>query len=248
MQQIGDIESQLSVHGAIEDESGRSEGELHEKVHQAERDLSNLEEAMGSLVKEKAALEVETEKLLTDDSYQRKQQMFEMKKAEFAELAKQWSVRQAVVEAIKGMMEELKEKKLPDVLNNAEKLFSELTGGTYTSLALSENGLFQAVARDGKRYPIIELSQATKEQAYIALRLSLADAKEKTAPFPLLLDDPFVHFDESRSSRMMTIMERLSTKHQFIYFTCHDKIIEYWTNATIINVSDIGSAKGAMTR
>ncbi len=71
---------------------------------------------MSSLVKEKTTLEVETEKLLTDDSYQSKQQLFEMKKAEFNELAKQWSVRQAIVVAIKGMMEELKEKKLPEVL------------------------------------------------------------------------------------------------------------------------------------
>ncbi|WP_262177292.1 ATP-binding protein [Saccharococcus sp. Marseille-Q5394] len=248
MQQIRDIESQLSVHGAVEDVSGRSEGELRVEVHELERRLADLEEIMNSFVKEKAALEVETEKLLTDDSYQRKQQLFEMKKAEFDELAKQWSVRQAVVEAIKGMMEELKEKKLPEVLNEAEKLFSELTGGTYMSLVLSENGYFHAVARDGRRYPIIELSQATKEQAYIALRLSLAAAKEKTAPFPLVMDDPFVHFDEMRFSRMLKIMERLSAKHQFIYFTCHDKIVEYWTNATIINVSDIGSAKGAMIR
>lgn len=246
--QLEDIESQLSMHGAIVEEVERSEGELRGEIHQAETGLSELEEAMGSLVKEKTALEVETDKLLTDDSYQRKQQLFEMKKAEFAELAKQWSVRQAIVEAIKGMMEELKEKRLPEVLDGAEKLFCELTGGTYTSLVLSENGLFQAVDQSGRRYPIIELSQATKEQAYIALRLSLAAAKEKTAPFPLLLDDPFVHFDETRFSRMMTIMERLSAKHQFIYFTCHDKIVEYWTNATIINVSDIGSAKGAMTR
>ncbi|MCM3745310.1 AAA family ATPase [Sporosarcina luteola] len=248
LQQLEDIESQLAVHGTVEDGSGRSEGELREEIHNAESRLADLEEVINSLVTEKAALEVETEKLLTDDSYQRKQQLFEAKKAEFAELAKQWSVRQAIVEAIKGMMGELKEKKLPEVLNSAEQLFSELTGGTYMALALSENGYFQAVGQDGRRYPIIELSQATKEQAYIALRLSLAAAKEKTAPFPLLLDDPFVHFDETRSSRMFEIMERLSAKHQFIYFTCHDKIVEYWTNATIINVSDSGSAKGAMIR
>lgn len=247
-QQIEDIGSQLAVHGAVEDDSRRSDGELREEIQEAKRSLSDLEDVMGTLVKEKTALEVETEKLLTDDSYQRKQQMFEMKKTEFAELAKKWSVRQAVVEAIKGMMDELKEKRLPEVLIGAEKLFSELTDGTYTSLVLSENGLFQAVARNGRRYPIVELSQATKEQAYIALRLSLAAAKEKTAPFPLLLDDPFVHFDEMRSSRMLKIMERLSAKHQFIYFTCHDKIVEHWTNATIINVSEIGSAKGAITR
>lgn len=247
-QQIDDINAQLSMHDAIDQELGRPEGELRAEIHQVDKRLSGLEEEMNSLVKEKTTLEVETEKLLTDDAYQRKQQLFEMKKAEFAELAKQWSVRQAIVAAINGMMEELKEKKLPEVLSRAEKLFTELTGGAYTSLVLSENGLFQAVAQNGSRYPIIELSQATKEQAYIALRLSLASAKEETAPFPLLLDDPFVHFDETRFSRMMTIMERLSTQHQFIYFTCHDKIIEYWTNATIINVSEIGSAKGAMTR
>jgi uncharacterized protein YhaN len=247
-QQIEDIESQLAMHRTVEEALGRPEEELRTELSKIENRLSELEEEMGSVVKEKTALEVETEKLLTDDSYQRKQQLFEMKKAEFAELAKQWSVRQAIVAAIKGMMEELKEKKLPEVLNKAENIFSELTGGAYISLVLSENGLFQAVAQNGSRYPIIELSQATKEQAYIALRLSLASAKEETAPFPLLLDDPFVHFDETRFSRMMAIMERLSTKHQFIYFTCHDKIVEYWTNATIINVSEMGSAKGAMTR
>ncbi|WP_432360691.1 AAA family ATPase [Sporosarcina sp. UB5] len=247
-QQIKDIESQIYVHGAVENDSGRTEDELRIEIDKADNELSNLEDKMSALVKEKTALEVETEKLLTDDSYQRKQQLFEMKKAEFAELTKQWSIRQAVVEAIKGMMNELKEKKLPEVLDRAETLFSELTDGAYSSLVLSESGLFQAVTPTGQHYPIIELSQATKEQAYIALRLSLAAAKKKTAPFPLLLDDPFVHFDESRFSRMMAIMERLSMKHQFIYFTCHDKIVEYWTNATIINVSDIGSAKGAMTR
>jgi len=246
--QLEDIESQLSVQGAAAEEFDRSEDELRTEIHQTETELSNLEEAMGSLVKEKTALEVETERMLTDDSYQQKQQLFEMRKAEFAELAKQWSIRQAIVQAIKGMMEHLKEKRLPEVLDSAENLFCELTGGAYTSLVLSDSGLFQAVGTNGRHYPIIELSQATKEQAYIALRLSLAAAKVKTAPFPFVLDDPFVHFDETRFSRMMKIMERLSTGHQFIYFTCHDKIVEYWTNATIINVSDIGSAKGAISR
>ncbi|MCG7345583.1 AAA family ATPase [Sporosarcina sp. ACRSL] len=246
--QIDDIDSQLAVHGRVEYDSDRSEEELREEIRLSESNLSEIENKMNSLVKEKTTLVIETEKLMTDDSYQRKQQIFEMKKAEFAELAKQWSIRQAIVEAIKNMMEELKEKKLPEVLTNAEKLFSELTGGAYVSLAISENGLFQAIARNGKRYPIIELSQATKEQAYIALRLSLAIAKQKSAPFPLLLDDPFVHFDETRYSRMLAIVERLSENHQFIYFTCHDNIVEYWANATILNVSNIGSAKGAMTR
>ena len=57
------------------------------------------------------------------------------------------------------------------------------------------------------RYPIIELSQATKEQAYISLRFALAASILETAPFPIIMDDPFVHFDEERLSRMMKLLD-----------------------------------------
>ena len=46
-----------------------------------------------------------------------------MKKAELAELAKKWSESKAVAEAIRRTMSELKEKKLPEVLQSAEEMF-----------------------------------------------------------------------------------------------------------------------------
>ena len=248
-QHLMDIAAQLSMQGAQADtELAQTEEELKTEIERAERALSEVEEIMDQLVQEKTALKIETEKLLTDDTFQQKQQLFEMKKAEFAELAKQWAVRQVTVEAIKGMMKELKDKKLPEVLHGADRLFRELTGGAYESLTILDNGLFQAIAQNGMRYPIIELSQATKEQAYISLRLSLAMAMEKTAPFPILMDDPFVHFDETRLSRMKTIVENLSEQHQFIYVTCHGKMVEEWTNAKIISASVSEAEKGAVAR
>lgn len=248
-QHLIDIATQLSMDGAqVGTEFAQTEEELKAEIALAERKLAEVEEEMDLLVQEKTALKIETEKLLTDDTFQQKQQLFEMKKAEFAQLAKQWAVRQVTVEAIKGMMKELKDKKLPEVLHGADRLFRELTGGAYVSLTILENGLFQAIAQNGMRYPIVELSQATKEQAYISLRLSLAMAMEKTAPFPILMDDPFVHFDETRLSRMMTIVENLSEHHQFIYFTCHGKMVEEWTNAKIISASVTEAEKGAVAR
>ena len=135
---------------------------------------------------------------------------------------------------------------MPEVLEVAEKLFRELTGGNYESLIVTETGHFEVLSKNGMRYPIVELSQATKEQAYIALRLALAASSNETAPFPIMMDDPFVHFDGERLSRMIELLDQLQNKHQFIYFTCHEEMKDKWQEATILNVSDIGSKQGAM--
>lgn len=245
-QQLLDVESQLAHFGNLKVRSDVPEQVLKSDLAATQEQMNELEHELEQLIDEKATLKAETDKLLSDDTYQSKQQFFEMKKAEFNEMAHQWSIRQAIVQAIKGMMKELKDTKLPEVLVQAENLFATLTDGLYTAMEITETGLFRAVASDGTRYPIIELSQATKEQAYISLRLSLAMAMESTAPFPILMDDPFVHFDKERLSRMISIVNQLSEKHQFIYTTCHDKIKEEWTTATIINVSEIGNDKGAI--
>ena len=74
------------------------------------------------LINEKAALVNKTERLFTDETYRHKLQLFEMKKAELAELAKKWSESKAITEAIRRTMSELKEKKLPEVLEVAEAI------------------------------------------------------------------------------------------------------------------------------
>ncbi|KAA0944339.1 AAA family ATPase [Sporosarcina sp. ANT_H38] len=244
--QLEDVDAQLASHGPLELPGMVMDDELRKKVDDNSATLSSISERQNDLINEKAALVNKTERLLSDENYGRKLQLFEMKKSELAELAKKWSERKAITEAISRTMSELKEKKLPEVLEAAEKLFCELTGGNYESLSVTETGHFEVLAKNGMRYPIVELSQATKEQAYIALRFALAASIESTAPFPLMLDDPFVHFDEERLSRMIELLDNLQNKHQFIYFTCHGAMKDKWREATILNVSEIGSERGAM--
>ncbi|WP_186672126.1 AAA family ATPase [Sporosarcina sp. BP05] len=244
--QLEDVDAQLASYGPLELPDGVMDDELRIKVDDNSAILLSISERLNVLINDKAALVNKTERLLTDENYGRKLQLFEMKKSELAELAKKWSERKAITEAIRRTMSELKEKKLPEVLEAAEKLFCELTGGNYESLSVTETGHFEVLAKSGMRYPIVELSQATKEQAYISLRLALAASIVSTAPFPLMLDDPFVHFDEERLSRMIELLDNLQNKHQFIYFTCHEVMKDKWQGATILNVSDIGNERGAM--
>lgn len=246
-EKLAAIETQISASHTQHFVIQTTETELNGKVAESEAEIITLDDEANHLIHEKAALLNKTEKLLTDESHSEKLQLFEMKKAELAELAKKWSVRKAVSEAIRQTMLELKEKTLPDVLQRAVGMFSELTGGKYESLMVNEEGVFEAVSTNGMRYPIVELSQATKEQAYISLRLALAESVYRTAPFPIIMDDPFVHFDGERLSRMIKLLSA-SHQHQFIYFTCHKKMKDKWVSGTIINVSDIGNEQGAFVR
>src|SRR5699024_3182421 len=95
-------------------------------------------------------------------------------------------------------------------------------------LGLTVEGYFEAVTTEGQSFMINELSQATKEQAYLSLRLALAYELSERAPFPIIMDDPFVHFDNERLSRMIEILTELQPSHQFLYFTCHQEMKSKW--------------------
>lgn len=207
-------------------------------LNRLQEHLAGLRTERNGLLAEQADKQQMTRMLLSDTSYEEKLQDFEEKKAEFTDLAKQWSINKAIVEAINQTMNELKEKKLPAVLANAQLYFSKLTAGAYSGLAMNMDGYFEAERQDGTYFRIAELSQATKEQAYLALRLSLAVSMKDSHPFPLIMDDAFVHFDRSRLQQMINLVTELQKDHQFIYFTCHEGMQQAWPNAQIIKVAN----------
>ncbi|WP_040285795.1 ATP-binding protein [Sporosarcina koreensis] len=223
-----------------------SETELAALEDHQEQRLADIEKELTALTEEQAALRHKTEALLTEDAHLLTQQKFESKKAEFNELAMEWSVKQAVAEAIRQTMADLKETKLPAVLQRANRHFHHVTGGAYDTLAIGDSDHFLALRSDGQSFSIAELSQATKEQAYLSLRLALAGELLGDAPFPIIMDDPFVHFDGRRLSRMIGLLEILAADHQLFIFTCHEELAAQWPDAAIINVSEIGNSQEAV--
>ncbi|MCG3088673.1 ATP-binding protein [Sporosarcina cyprini] len=245
--QLDDLRSQLRMHDRSNWPTDLSISELEEAASQVENRLAEAAKQQSDLLEEKVRLAHLTKRLADNETYERMLQQFENKRAEFAQLARQWSTKKAVAAAIRQTMAELKEKKLPGVLRRASHYFSDLTGGRYVGLTVGEEGFFRAIRQDDNMlFPIMELSQATKEQAYISLRLALAESLRGTAPFPIIMDDPFVHFDGTRLSRMIKLLKRLQAEHQFIYFTCHETMTKHLHEANIITVSEIGSNQGAV--
>ncbi|MET3576567.1 AAA family ATPase [Bhargavaea ullalensis] len=243
----------LSVERQLESIGGPFDGtpdetEILARLEQQEKMLRALAEERDRLMEERADIEAQMAHLLTDRAYDEQLQLFEMKKAEFRRLAREWAARKAAGNAIARTVGRMKEEKLPDAINQASRLFNRLTGGAQAGLHLNLDGRFEAESRNGVRFGIHELSQATKEQAYIALRLALAESLKAKAPFPIIMDDPFVHFDRERLGHMIELMEEWKKDHQFLYFTCHDDMCTAFTDASIIDVAGAGSGKDVLTR
>mgnify|MGYP003506863821 FL=1 len=143
---------------------------------------------------------------------------------------------------------QLKEERLPDVLEKAKSYFRVLTNESYELLEFTQEGLFEAVKPSGERFRIAELSQATKEQAYIALRFALAVSLKNRVAFPIILDDPFVHFDRNRLKQVVQLMKELQNEHQLLYFTCHEHMRLSWNEAHIIDVATLQVGSGGVLR
>ena len=72
-----------------------------------------------------------------------------------------------------------------------------------------------------------QLSQGTRDQLALSLRLAVLDLVSGDVPLPLVLDDPFVHWDEVRSGRAREMLRRLARERQVILLT-HRSELSGW--------------------
>jgi uncharacterized protein YhaN len=64
------------------------------------------------------------------------------------------------------------------------------------------------------------LSAGTIDQVYFALRLAVADLLLGNDEVPLLLDDSFALYDETR---VKAVLQKIAKRQQIILFTCHKR-------------------------
>ena len=83
-------------------------------------------------------------------------------------------------------IKQIKDKRLPYVIDEAINIFKTLTDGKY-NLITYENDSIKVKHRNGQMYHPLELSQSTKELLYISLRLSLIKVLKPYYPFQLSL-------------------------------------------------------------
>ena len=100
-----------------------------------------------------------------------------------------------------------------------------LTGGRYRRVEIDDRTLDIRVfaPERGDLVGVSQLSQGTFDQVHLAARLGLVRFVLRGRRPPLLLDDPFVTFDDDRAARAVAAVRDLAADFQVILFTTSDR-------------------------
>ncbi|MGE7601944.1 AAA family ATPase [Peribacillus sp. NPDC097675] len=207
--------------------------------------VDNLEQKRKDLVKEKtlvlekqADTRYKIKQLEAMGVYEESLHQFHEAKAAFNEEAKVWAKLALAKSLLNKTLDRYKRERLPKVIAEAEQHLSFLTNGRYRKIILEQSGEGLSLERsDGVKFKAEEVSRGTAEQIYVSLRLALADHTFSEDPFPLIIDDSFVNFDANRTKRMLELLIQVSEQRQILFFTCHDHILDQFTENDVIHLS-----------
>lgn len=164
--------------------------------------------------------------------------LFKLKQAELNEEAKAWAKYAVAKDVLNNAVERYKNDRLPKLMENAQSILEELTGQQYIKIHANNDGSsFLIESFDHILYEPKELSQATAEQVYIALRLALATTLYEKYKFPIIIDDSFVNFDQHRTKKVIDVLCRL-TGRQILFFTCHQHLLPYFQTGKLIKLGE----------
>jgi uncharacterized protein YhaN len=128
-------------------------------------------------------------------------------------------------------IERIRAERQGPLLLAAGRHFALLTGSRYAGLTADEDesgrATLRAVRDTGAECPVEALSEGTRDQLYLALRIAAIEAHAAGAePLPFIADDLLTTFDDARASLALALLARLGRTTQTILFTHHAHIAD----------------------
>ncbi len=128
-------------------------------------------------------------------------------------------------------IERYRERAQGPLLARANKLFPRLTLGRYTVLRVGfdsgDEPVLRCVRDDGTEVSVEGLSDGTRDQLYLALRVATIEHHaESNEPMPVVLDDVLIHFDDTRAAAALEVLAELAKHTQVLFFTHHQHHVD----------------------
>ena len=137
-------------------------------------------------------------------------------------LTKCYSALELAQQTLEKATAELQRRFAPRISQQAQEIFTKLTGGRYDRLNLQQDLTVNTAADEEIAMRSVQWrSEGTIDQLYLALRLAVA--RELTPSAPLVLDDALVRFDDIRHAAAMEILRQEAESRQVILFTCQGR-------------------------
>lgn len=149
--------------------------------------------------------------------------------AAMADAAESYLRLSTAARLLRWSIERFRQTQQGPMLAKASAIFRRLTGGSFDRLVVdseeSAPRLF-GIRPDRQQVGVGGLSEGTRDQLYLALRLAALELQAEQAPLlPLIADDLFINFDDARTSAGLQALGELSRRMQVIYLTHHEHLV-----------------------
>ncbi len=167
------------------------------------------------------------------------QERLEEIESELSELVSRRDALKCAVDVLTEAIIEYRKDYLPRLEAEITDLFSRIVGERYNRIHFTKRLEPLVDGPDRANILTASLSAGTRDQLYLAMRLAFARQLSRGEALPLVLDDPFVNFDEARLDAVHRILRSVSEQQQIILFT-HDRRLAGWGDH-LIELGQIGS-------
>lgn len=107
----------------------------------------------------------------------------------------------------------------PKITELAEQYMAYLTSDSYKEIKLDSSLRARCAGDDGTLLDALRLSSGTRDQLYFALRLAVCKVLTGDESVPIILDDPFVTWDNKRSEKGLRLLQSFANERQVILLT-----------------------------
>lgn len=143
----------------------------------------------------------------------------EEEKAELLSLNKSYNIAK---ECLEVAYQEIKKNISPKFTNDLCELISKVSNGKYGVVVLNDEEGVLIELENGSYASLGKLSKGTIDQIYLSLRLSAMKAVSNES-MPMILDEAFAYFDNSRLENIITYLKENYSDNQILIFTCSNR-------------------------
>lgn len=206
--------------------------ELSRRKSAKENDRALQKSQLGTILNQLANLKIQKENLeKAGDKSAGLNQEAEALAASLRKDAARYLRLKLATHFLENQIENFRQQNQGPLLEASGEIFKQITLGAFAGLAAdySEDDVPVIIGRrsDGSQVPIEGLSEGSRDQLFLALRLAalkrhLADRE----PMPLILDDLLITFDDERSRAILPQLSDLAQQAQVFLFTHHKHLVD----------------------
>jgi uncharacterized protein YhaN len=234
------LDDLLSTRPALRD--AEKSGQLGKALDEARTETGRLEKRLREMTGERDYLKLKLAAAEAKETFSEEKLEEEISEKQ-SELNRLKLSREAHLLAIKVLDEAISEFRLSHlerIQRKTSEYLSRITGAE-RNVRLDQELAPLEVQEGELRLDPAQLSHGARDQLFFALRLAAIEEVCGDIRLPILLDDPFVNFDEPRLKATLRMLDVFSESRQIVLFT-HDRRYRDWREPfRFLKKSELGS-------